>query len=209
MLPILWLSRPRDVGHTAGRLRVTECPELRTERLVLRCWKPEDRAAFAAINADPRVMEYLGEVLSREASDALADSIEARFASQGFGFWALERVGEAPFIGMAGLNVPRFEAPFMPAVEVGWRLAPAYWGHGYATEAARAAIGFAFEVLGLTEVVAFTAEGNLRSRKVMERLGMRRDPADDFEHPLVAEGSALRRHVLYRISRASDASAVA
>lgn len=175
------------------------CPELQSERLVLRCWRPEDREPFAVLNADPRVMEFLGEPLSRERSDLLADSIEARFESQGFGFWALELPGTAPFIGMAGLNVPRFEAPFMPAVEIGWRLDPRYWGHGYATEAARTALEFAFGSLGLDEVVAFTAAGNARSRAVMERLGMHRDPADDFDHPSVPEGSPLRRHVLYRI----------
>lgn len=175
------------------------CPELQSERLVLRCWRPEDREPFAVLNADPRVMEFLGEPLSRERSDLLADSIEARFESQGFGFWALELPGTAPFIGMAGLNVPRFEAPFMPAVEIGWRLDPRYWGHGYATEAARTALEFAFGSLGLDEVVAFTAAGNARSRAVMERLGMHRDPSDDFDHPSVPEGSPLRRHVLYRI----------
>ena len=180
---------------------MSDCPELHTDRLLLRCWRPEDRGAFAAINADPRVMEFLGEPLSRERSDLLADWIEERFRSQGFGFWALELPGQEPFIGMAGLNVPRFDAPFMPAVEVGWRLDPRYWHCGYATEAAHAALEFAFGPLGLDEVVAFTAQGNIRSRKVMERLGMHRDRGDDFDHPMVAQGSGLRRHVLYRIRR--------
>lgn len=177
------------------------CSELRTERLLLRRWRPEDRAAFAAINANPRVTEFLGGPVSRYRSDLLVDWIERMFDSQGFGFWALELIGGAPFIGMAGLGVPRFDAPFMPAVEVGWRLDPRYWGCGYATEAARASVAFAFDTLGLDEVVAFTAEGNLRSRKVMERVGMHNDPADDFDHPLLAEGSPLRHHVLYRIRR--------
>jgi len=188
-----------NVGHTSGGLDVRGCPELRSERLLLRCWGPDDRRPFAEINADPRVMEFLGAPLSVEQSDSLVDSIEARFDSQGFGFWALELLGGAPLIGMAGLNIPRFDAPFMPAVEVGWRLDPHYWGHGYATEAARTALAFAFGPLGLDEVVAFTAEGNVRSRAVMERLGMHRDARDDFEHPLVPEDSSLRRHVLYRI----------
>jgi RimJ/RimL family protein N-acetyltransferase len=180
---------------------VSDCPELRTDRLLLRRWRPEDRTAFASLNADPRVTEFLGEPLSTAKSDALVEAIIERFESQGFGFWALELAGSAPFIGMAGLNIPRFDAPFMPAVEVGWRLDPTFWGCGYATEAARAALDFAFTTLGLDEVVGFTAQGNVRSRRVMERLGMHRDPSDDFDHRLVAEGSALRRHVLYRIGR--------
>ena len=179
-----------------------ECPELRTERLLMRCWAREDRPAFAAINRDPRVMEFLGEPLTPEQSDDFVDRIEARLETQGFGFWALEAPDVAPFIGMAGLNVPRFDAPFMPAVEVGWRLDPAYWGHGYATEAARAALEYAFDVLSLDDVVAFTVEGNMRSRRVMERIGMTRDAEGDFDHPLVAVGSPLRRHVLYRVRRA-------
>jgi RimJ/RimL family protein N-acetyltransferase len=180
---------------------VSDRPELHTERLLLRCFRPEDREVFAAINADPAVMEFLGGPVSRERSDLLIDWIEDRFVSQGFGFWALELVGDARCIGLAGLNVPRFDAPFVPAVEVGWRLGSRYWGRGYATEAARASLDFAFRTLGLDEVVAFTAEGNHRSRKVMERLGMRHDAADDFDHPSIAEDSPLRRHVLYRIGR--------
>lgn len=180
---------------------MADCPELRTERLALRCWRAEDRSAFAAINSDPRVTEFLGGPLSQRRSDLLVDWIERTFRTQGFGFWALELIGGTPFIGMAGLGIPRFDAPFMPAVEVGWRLDPKYWGCGYATEAARAAVAFAFNTLGLDEIVAFTAEGNLRSRKVMERVGMHHDSADDFDHPLIAEGSPLRRHVLYRIRR--------
>ena len=177
------------------------CPELRTERLRLRCWSPADRVAFAAINRDPRVMEFLGEPLSRERSDKLVDWIEAAFEANGFGFWVLEAPGVAPFVGIAGLGIPRFEAPFMPAVEVGWRLDPAYWGRGFATEAASAAIAHAFDVVGLDEVVAFTARDNVRSQRVMERVGMRRDADGDFEHPLVEVGSPLRLHVLYRIRR--------
>ena len=180
---------------------MSDCPELHTDRLLMRRWTPEDRDAFAVINADPRVMRFLGGPLSSERSDQLANSIEERFDSQGFGFWALELVGEAPFIGMTGLNIPRFEAPFMPAVEVGWRLDSRYWGRGLATEAARASLDFAFGPLDLDEVVAFTAPDNSRSRRVMERLGMRRDPADDFDHPMIAEDSPLRGQVLYRIGR--------
>lgn len=178
-----------------------ECPMLRTDRLLLRCWSPEDRAAFAAINADPRVMEFLGDVLSREQSDALADRIEARFDRQGFGFWAVEVPGVVPFIGFVGLNVPMFAAPFTPSVEVGWRLDPEFWGRGYASEAAHAVLEFAFDVLDLDEVVSFTTIGNTRSRRVMERIGMTHDVADDFDHPLVPNDSPLRAHVLYRIRR--------
>lgn len=177
------------------------CPELRTERLLLRCWTREDRASFAAINRDPRVMEFLGEPLSRERSDKLADWIEAGFEAHGFGFWAVEAPGVAPFVGIAGLSIPRFKSSFMPAVEVGWRLDPAYWGRGYATEAAAAAIAHAFDVVRLDEVVAFTARGNVRSRRVMERIGMTHDAEADFDHPLVEAGSPLRPHVLYRIRR--------
>jgi ribosomal-protein-alanine N-acetyltransferase len=181
---------------------VADCPQLRTERLLLRRWSPEDRAAFAAVNGDPRVMEFLGGPLTRERSDVLADWIEAGFRARNYGFWAIEAPGVASFVGIAGLGIPRFDAPFMPAVEVGWRLDPAYWGRGYATEAAHAAIAHAFEAAGLDEVVAFTVSGNVRSRRVMERAGMVRDAAGDFEHPLIEAASPLRRHVLYRIRRA-------
>lgn len=177
------------------------CPELRTERLLLRCWSPEDRASFAAINRDLRVMEFLGEPLSRERSDKLVDWIEDGFEANGFGFWAVEVPGVAPFVGIAGLGIPRFEASFMPAVEVGWRFDPAYWGRGYATEAAGAVIAHAFDVVGLDELVAFTACDNVRSRRVMERIGMTRDVEGGFDHPLVEVGSPLRPHVLYRIRR--------
>ncbi|MDR3686607.1 MAG: GNAT family N-acetyltransferase [Coriobacteriia bacterium] len=174
-------------------------PVLRTERLLLRGWSDEDRAAFAAINADPRVMAFLGAPLTRQQSDAFADRIGDKFEQQGFGLWAVEVLGGAPFIGFVGLNIPVFDAPFMPAVEIGWRLDPAFWGRGYATQAARAVLDFGFRAAGLEEIVAFTATCNLRSRAVMERLGMTIDPRDDFEHPLVEDGSPLRAHVLYRI----------
>lgn len=182
-------------------MRVDDLPQIRTERLVLRPWTPEDRTPFAAINADPRVMEFLGEPLSRERSDKLADWIQAGFETRGYGFWAVEARGVEPFIGITGLGVPRFEAAFMPAVEVGWRLDPSFWGRGYATEAAQASLAYAFDVLGLEEVVAFTSRDNLRSQRVMERSGMTRDPVGDFDHPLVAADSPLRPHVLYRVRR--------
>ena len=165
----------------------------------MRGWTPEDRVALAAVNGDPRVMEFISSTMTAEQSDAVAVRIEAGFALRGFGFWAVEAPGVAPFVGFVGLNVPRFEAPFMPAVEVGWRLDAAFWGRGYASEAARAALEFGFDVLRLDEIVAFTAVENLRSRRVMERIGMTCDPRDDFDHPLVPPDSLLRAHVLYRI----------
>jgi ribosomal-protein-alanine N-acetyltransferase len=176
-------------------------PTLRTPRLVLRPWQPSDREPFAELNRDPQVVEFLGGPLTREQSDALADRIEADFERRAFGFWAVEIPGVTRFAGLTGLSIPRFEAPLMSAVEVGWRLAPGCWGHGYATEGAIASLVYGFAEVGLDQIVAFTAEHNVRSRRVMERLGMTHDPADDFEHPLVTLGE-LRRHVLYRARRA-------
>lgn len=175
--------------------------ELQTDRLRLRRWLPADREPFAALNADPQVTRYLGGPLSREESDALAARIEAHFEQRGFGLWAVEIRGGAPFAGFIGLAVPRFEARFTPCVEIGWRLAAEHWGQGYASEGARAALAFGFESLGLEEIVSFTAPANLLSRRVMEKIGMTHDPADDFDHPFLPEGHPLRRHVLYRIAR--------
>ncbi len=174
-------------------------PELRTERLVMRRWRADDRPAFAALNADPEVMRHFPAPLTREQSDQMVDRIEARFDRHGFGLWAVEVAGTGRFIGFTGLAVPNFAAPFMPAVEIGWRLARSAWGHGYASEAARRVLGHAFGELGLGEVVSFTSTSNTRSMAVMERIGMVRDPDGDFDHPKVAEGHPLRRHVLYRI----------
>ena len=174
--------------------------ELRTDRLRLRRWLLQDRIAFAALNADPRVMEYFPAVLSQEESDAAADRVAVHFDRHGFGLWAVEIPGVAPFAGFLGLYVPSFDAHFTPCVEIGWRLAAAHWGRGYATEGARAALAFGFEHLALREIVSFTVPGNLRSRRVMERIGMTHDPAGDFDHPVIPEGHALRRHVLYRIA---------
>jgi RimJ/RimL family protein N-acetyltransferase len=176
--------------------------ELDTERLRLRRWRESDREPFAALNADPVVMEHFPALSSRAESDAMVDRIEAHFDRRGFGLWAVEVRGGAPFVGFVGLSTPMFDAHFTPAVEVGWRLARAHWGPGYATEAARAAVDDGFVEHELDEIVAFTVPANFRSRRVMERLGMTHDPADDFEHPLIAVGSPLRSHVLYRLSRA-------
>lgn len=175
------------------------CPELRTERLLLRGWRPGDLDPFAAMNADPRVMEFFPAVLSRTETEAGIARIQAHFQRHGFGLWAVEIAGVTPFAGFIGLYTPRFEAHFTPCVEVGWRLTPDCWGRGYATEGARAALQFAFESQRIEEVVAYTATGNRRSRRVMERLGMTHDPADDFDHPEIPDGHPLRRHVLYRV----------
>jgi len=176
-------------------------PRLETDRLVLREWREEDRAPFAAMNADPRVAEFLSRPLDRAESDAFVDRIVNHWADDGHGLWAVERREDGRFIGFVGLAVPNFAAAFTPCVEVGWRLAPEAWGHGYATEAAREALRFGFEELGLAEIVSFTVPSNARSRAVMERIGLTRDPADDFLHPNLPEGHRLRQHVLYRLSR--------
>ena len=178
--------------------------ELRTERLLLRQWVQDDLEPFAAQGADPEVMRHFPAPLSRAQSEALARDIARAIAQRGWGLWAVEVIGGARFIGFVGLNEPAFEAQFTPAVEVGWRLSREHWGHGYATEAARAALDFGFDQLGLDEIVSMTATANARSRRVMERLGMTRDPAEDFDHPRVPDGP-VRRHVLYRLSLRSPA----
>lgn len=177
-------------------------PVLRTDRLLLRPWRPDDRSAFARMNADPAVTEFLVAPLTREESDAFADRIEGGLAEHGFGLWAVEEAETGAFLGYAGLLRQSFRAPFTPAVEVGYRLARRAWGHGYATEAAQAALGFGFEQAALTEIVSMTAVGNSRSRRVMEKLGMTHDSRDDFDHPRIPDGHPLKRHVLYRISDA-------
>jgi RimJ/RimL family protein N-acetyltransferase len=174
-------------------------PILTTDRLVLRPWRESDLEPFAALNADPEVMEYFPEPLDRAESDLMVTRIMNHFDSHGFSFWAVEAPNVAELVGMIGLAVPRFEAHFTPCVEIGWRLARAHWAKGYATEAARASLQFSFEQLGLKEIVAFTVPQNSRSRAVMERLGMSRSSADDFDHPSLPEGHRWRRHVLYRI----------
>jgi len=176
---------------------------------VLRAWRDEDLAPFAALNADPAVMEHFPATLSRAESDAAAARIRAELAERGFGLWAVEAPGVARFVGFTGLSVVRFDAPFTRSarseaqprevIEIGWRLARAHWGRGYATEAASQALAHGFGALGLGEIVSFTAAGNVRSRRVMEKLGLTHDPADDFDHPNLPPGHLLRRHVLYRI----------
>jgi len=175
-------------------------PELRGERVVLRGWRESDLEPFAALNADPVVMEHFPSTLSRARSDAtVRERVLPMFAERGLGWWAVEVADVAPFVGFVGLQEPSFEAWFTPCVEVGWRLAREHWGHGYATEAARGALAYGFDVLGLPEIVSFTVPANRRSVAVMERLGMRYDGV--FDHPRLPKGSPLRTHVLYRLPR--------
>jgi RimJ/RimL family protein N-acetyltransferase len=176
-------------------------PTLVAPRVLLRPWRDDDLPAFAAINADAQVMAHYPSTLDRAVSDALEGRIRAHFDRHGFGLWAVEIPGVVRFAGYVGLAIPTFEAPFMPSVEVGWRLAVAQWGRGYATEAAGAALDYGFDSLGLSEIVSFTVPANERSWRVMERLGMARSPADDFDYPNLPVGHKLRRHIFYRIKR--------
>lgn len=173
---------------------------LTTARTVLRPWRPEDLPAFAELNADREVMRHFPTTLDRAQSDAVAERLRNHMRTHGFGPWALEIPGVTPFAGFVGLMRVGFDAPFVPAVEIGWRLARPWWGKGYASEAARAAARFAFDVLQLDELVSFTAPANVRSRAVMTRIGMRHCPDEDFLHPLIPPGHRLRRHVLYRLN---------
>jgi len=179
---------------------------LTTARLRLRLWRDEDFEPFAALNADPRVREFFPSLQTHQESAESMRYIDDHFRRHGFGLWAVEVIGAAPFIGFIGLSVPSFEAPFMPCVELGYRLAFEHWDRGYATEGSRAAIAFGFATLGLAQIVAMTAVGNRRSRRVMERVGMKHNAADDFDHPNIAAGHPLRRHVLYRLTAPDWAS---
>jgi ribosomal-protein-alanine N-acetyltransferase len=174
-------------------------PRLITARLVLREWRAEDREPYAALNADAAVREFFPERLTRAQSDAQIAVFEDHFATHGFGMWALQLRAGGELIGFTGMDLATYDAPFAPAIEIGWRLARGAWGHGYATEAALATVEFGFERLELREIVACTTPSNLRSRAVMERLGMTHDPREDFDHPEVAAGHPLCRHVLYRL----------
>jgi 3-dehydroquinate dehydratase/shikimate dehydrogenase len=177
---------------------------LKTKRLILRPWKEADLAPFAELNADPKVMEYFPSTLSRQESDSLARRIQAKMEERGYGMWAVAIPGVADFIGFIGLNnedKSSFPAHFTPAVEIGWRLASDYWGKGYATEGAEAVLAYGFKNLNLEEIVSFTAVQNMRSRRIMEKIGMHHDSKDDFDHPKLPEGHALRRDVLYRLKQ--------
>jgi RimJ/RimL family protein N-acetyltransferase len=176
-------------------------PRITTERLVLREWREADREPFAAMNADPRVMEHFPSTLTRAESDAMIDRILARWRRDGHGLWAVERTEDGAFLGFTGLASPTDAPDLPPFVEIGYRFAVPAWGHGYASEAARAAVGWGFEVLGLDEIASWTAASNTRSQAVMRRIGMTHDPADDFDHPRLPEGHRIRRHVMYRLLR--------
>jgi RimJ/RimL family protein N-acetyltransferase len=174
---------------------------IETERLRLRLWLESDRAPFARMNADRRVMEFMPACLSRKESNALADRIESHFDRHGFGLYAAELRSDGQFTGFIGISVPNFQAHFTPSVEIGWRLDSAYWGQGLATEGARAVVSHAFASLKTPELVSFTVPANLRSRRVMEKIGMTHNASDDFDHPNLPENHPLRRHVLYRLRR--------
>ncbi len=179
---------------------MAELIELETDRLKMRQWKKEDRPLFAALNADPVVMKYFPTILDRAESNAMADKVQLLLSKRGWGFWAVEEKKSNAFIGFVGLHVPIAELPFSPCVEIGWRLARKFWGIGYATEAANAALQVAFGQLDLREVFAFTPIDNARSRAVMERLHME-NTQRNFDHPAISEGHRLCEHVLYRLSR--------
>jgi RimJ/RimL family protein N-acetyltransferase len=172
---------------------------IRTPRLKLRQWQAADYAPFAAMSADPIVMEYFPAVLTTDQSNAMADTIQAKIADQNWGMWAVEILETGAFAGFVGLNRPGYPLPFAPCIEVGWRLDKAFWGNGYATEAGDAAVEFGFN-LRLDEIVSFTAVPNVRSQAVMQRLGMT-NTGQNFEHPMVPEGDRLREHVLYKITQ--------
>lgn len=176
-------------------------PTIETVRLRLRPWRDEDVDAWAAMNADPRVTEFLGGPYPRVRSEASARRIRAQLEANGYGWWVVEERDGAPFAGIIALQEVPYDTPFTPANEIGWRFPFERWGRGYATEGARAALEFAHAKLGWDEVVALTAATNVRSQRVMERLGMTRDPADDFDHPMLEPGDPLRPHVLYRVRR--------
>ncbi len=175
--------------------------EILTPRLKLREWKEEDKDLFFRLNSDPRVMEFMPKLLSKKESDYFVERIKTKFKKDGYSFLAVELIETQILIGLIGLSIPEFDACFTPCVEIGWRLAYDYWGKGYATEGAKASLNYGFQELNLSEIVSFTVPKNLRSRKVMERIGMKF--IDEFEHPLLPEGYPLKKHVLYKITKES------
>jgi ribosomal-protein-alanine N-acetyltransferase len=179
--------------------RKTLPENLRTDRLLLRRWKDSDLEPFAALNSDAEVMRHFPKHLTREETASMIERIEIFFDKDGLGLWAVEECEQGDFVGFVGLSKPKFEAHFTPCVEVGWRLAKHHWGKGFAQEAARAALEDGYKRLGLDEIVSFTASQNLRSIKVMERLQMTRNPAEDFMHPALPADHPLALHVLYRL----------
>lgn len=171
--------------------------EFQTDRLKLRQWKESDLPIFASMNADPQVMKYYPSVLNEEESHNIAHKFEALIREKGWGFWAVEKLEDERFIGFVGLNEPTYDLPVTPCVEIGWRLGKEHWGKGYATEAAKSCLDFAFNKLNLTEVYSFTSVTNKKSAAVMERIGMM-NTNNNFEHPLIPENHPLREHCLYK-----------
>jgi len=176
-------------------------PIIETPRMILRSWKQDDMDAWSRLNADSKAMEFFPRTYDRDESVATAQLMQVELEHAGYGWFVAEVKDRFPFAGVIALQDVPFQARFTPAYEIGWRFLPEVWGNGYATESAAAALDYAFKTLGWHEVVAMTAEVNLRSRRVMERLGMTRDPKDDFDHPRIEAGNRLNRHVLYRIAR--------
>ena len=174
---------------------------IKTERLVLRQWREEDLEPFVKMNADSKVREFFPGLMSREECERSIKLMSGHINRFGWGFWAVSLMASDEFIGFIGLEDVYCQAHFIPAVEIGWRLAIDYWGKGYATEGAKAALTYGFETLNLDEIVSFTAMQNMRSRRIMEKIGMRHDPGDDFDHPKLPEGHKLQRHVLYRLKQ--------
>lgn len=172
---------------------------LETKRLILRGWEERDRSEFSRMNSHLQVMEFFPSLWTQDESDAAFDKIQNQIRERGWGLWAIEEKSSGKFVGFTGLNVPSFEAPFMPAVEIGWRLLPEFWNQGFATEAALEALRFGFEVMKLEEIVSFTAVGNVKSQRIMEKIGMKRAMEKDFLHPKVPDGSVLKPHVVYSI----------
>lgn len=172
---------------------------IKTDRLILRQWQDSDLAPFATMNADPRVREFFPSLMSREESDRSVAGASGHIAKFGWGFWAASLIETGEFIGFIGLENVYFQAHFTPAVEIGWRLAFNHWGKGYATEGAKATLNYGFETLKLHEIVSFTTVNNQRSRHVMEKIGMHRNPQDDFNYPGRPDDHPLQKCVLYRI----------
>ena len=175
---------------------------LRTQHLILRRWKESDFFPFAGMNADQRVMEFMLGTMTEEETRQSIEGIKKHFDAHGFGRWAVEVAGSGQFIGFVGISIPPYTLPFRPCVEVAWRICAEEWGKGYAPEAAKEALRDGFERVALEEIVSFTTLTNLKSRRVMEKLGMRYCPSEDFDHPMVPEGHRLRRHALYRMGKA-------
>jgi RimJ/RimL family protein N-acetyltransferase len=180
-----------------------DCPALlRSRRLILRRWRESDFLPFARMNADSQVMEFMLGRMTTEETRQSVEAMERHFEAHGFGRWAVEIADAKEFIGFVGISIPPYRLPFSPCAEIAWRVCAAEWGKGYAPEAAKEALRDGFERVGLEEIVSFTTCINLKSRRVMEKLGMRYYPDEDFDHPVVPEGHSLRRHVLYRLGKA-------